>query len=168
MITKFALCSLKWWLSEVREIPTTSESHACVHIFIHQDRGDGLFRCWPTPGNMSQSEPLLSGSAELGGHTPREVGDSRVRRLAICAVRKTAKHLINGNALLAFVPLGLVAGSLQWNAVMVSIFNFLAIIPLSAFVSGASDTLAIRWGSLIGGLFNATFGNTVELIVSCC
>ncbi|KAH7120435.1 hypothetical protein B0J13DRAFT_394432, partial [Dactylonectria estremocensis] len=50
------------------------------------------------------------------------------------------------NALLAFVPLGLVAGSLQWHAVVVSVFNFLAIVPLSAFVSGASDTLAARWG----------------------
>lgn len=119
-------------------------------------------------GTMSQSEPFLSNSAELGGHAPREAGDSRVRRLAIRVVRRTAKQLVNGNALLAFVPLGLVSGSLQWDAVVVSVFNFLAIVPLSAFVSNASDTLAAHWGSLIGGLVNATFGNAVELIVSCC
>jgi Ca2+:H+ antiporter len=49
--------------------------------------------------------------------------------------------------------------------VVISAFNFLAIIPLSALVSDASDTIGNRWGSLVGGLVNATFGNTVELIV---
>lgn len=69
------------------------------------------------------------------------------------------------NVLLVFVPLGLLAAWLSWNDVVVSAFNFLAIIPLSALISNASDTIGNRWGGLIGGLVNASFGNTVELIV---
>jgi Ca2+:H+ antiporter len=75
------------------------------------------------------------------------------------------KELVGVNILLVFAPIGFFARTWHWNAVLVSAFNFLAIIPLSALVSDASDTLAARWGPLIGGLVNATFGNTVELIV---
>lgn len=117
---------------------------------------------------MSQSEPLLSSLEELGGHAPHEMGGSRARQLTIWFGRRAVKYLVNGNVLLVFVPLGLVAGNLQWDAVVVLVLNFLAIVPLSAFVSSASDTLAARWGSLLGGLFNATSGNAVEIIVSCC
>lgn len=59
-----------------------------------------------------------------------------------------------------------IAAFLQWSDVYVSALSFLAIIPLSAIVSDASDTVGNRWGAVIGGLVNATFGNTVELIVS--
>ncbi|EHK25085.1 uncharacterized protein TRIVIDRAFT_188970 [Trichoderma virens Gv29-8] len=69
------------------------------------------------------------------------------------------------NVLLIFVPLGFFAARLSWNDVVVSAFNFLAIIPLSSLVSNASDTIGNRWGGLVGGLVNASFGNTVELIV---
>ncbi|KAL2127382.1 hypothetical protein VTI74DRAFT_10819 [Chaetomium olivicolor] len=76
------------------------------------------------------------------------------------------KHYFAGvNALLVFVPLGLVAGLLQWHPAFVSAFNFLGIIPLSAMVSDTSDRLADSQGSLAGALINATFGNAVELIV---
>ncbi|POR39745.1 Vacuolar calcium ion transporter [Tolypocladium paradoxum] len=75
------------------------------------------------------------------------------------------RHLVGINVLLVFVPLGFVAAELRWHVLMVSAFNFLAIIPLSALISDASDTIGNRWGSLIGGVVNATFGNTVELIV---
>jgi hypothetical protein len=48
---------------------------------------------------------------------------------------------------------------------LTSVFNFLAIIPLSATVSNISDELSDELGDLWGGLINATFGNAVELIV---
>jgi Ca2+:H+ antiporter len=68
-------------------------------------------------------------------------------------------------ALLVFVPLGFVAGTLGWDSIMISIFNFIAIIPLSALVSFSADELSKSVGPLVGGLINATFGNAVELIV---
>jgi hypothetical protein len=81
------------------------------------------------------------------------------------AARRTAPQLININVLWIFAPLGLTSGALHWNSISTSIFNFLAIIPLSAAVSDASDKLSDAFGDLLGALINATFGNAVELIV---
>ncbi|KFY76786.1 hypothetical protein V499_03663 [Pseudogymnoascus sp. VKM F-103] len=115
---------------------------------------------------MSESDPFLNDSAELGGgRAHREDVELGWRRLLVDAGRQVAEQPIVIKVLLGFAPLGFIAGFLGWNAVLVSVFNFLAIIPLSALISDASDTLANRWGSLLGGLVNATFGNTVELIV---
>jgi len=44
--------------------------------------------------------------------------------------------------------------------------NFIAIIPLAAILSFATEELAEKLGPKWGGLANATFGNTVEAIVS--
>jgi Ca2+:H+ antiporter len=70
------------------------------------------------------------------------------------------------NVLLVFVPLGIVAGALGWNPTAVFILNFLAIVPLAALLSFATEELAAKMGETVGGLLNATFGNAVELIVS--
>lgn len=70
------------------------------------------------------------------------------------------------NVLLVTVPLGLLAGYLEWNPSFVFGFNFLAIIPLAAILAFATEELAEHVGETIGGLLNATFGNAVELIVS--
>lgn len=77
----------------------------------------------------------------------------------------TALQFVSINILWPFVPLGLAAGVFQWNTILVSIFNFVAIIPLSAAVSDSSENLADEFGDLWGALINATFGNAVELIV---
>ena len=79
--------------------------------------------------------------------------------------RTTAPQLININVLWVFAPLGLTSGALHWNSILTSIFNFLAIVPLSAAVSDASDKLSDAFGDLLGAFINATFGNAVELIV---
>ncbi|OAA35790.1 Calcium/proton exchanger superfamily [Metarhizium rileyi] len=75
-------------------------------------------------------------------------------------------RLFHVNSLLVvFVPLGFVAHWAPWPDTIVTLCNVVAIMPLSARLSDASDTIGDRWGDLIGGLVNATFGNTVELIV---
>lgn len=106
------------------------------------------------------SEPLLSNSIDRDGPHEQAVIMPHCHSL-----RGLMPSLISMNALLVFVPLGFLAAGLSWNDVVVSAFNFLAIIPLSALISNASDTIGNRWGGLIGGLVNASFGNTVELIV---
>ncbi|ANB12692.1 Vcx1p [Sugiyamaella lignohabitans] len=70
------------------------------------------------------------------------------------------------NILLVFVPIGLIAGYYDMGAVTVFSTNFLAIIPLAALLSFATEELADKVGQTIGGLLNATFGNAVELIVA--
>ena len=72
------------------------------------------------------------------------------------------------NVLLVFVPIGIVAGILNWSPVLQFVFNFIAIIPLAALLAFATEELAVPLGQTIGGLLNATFGNAVELIVSTC
>ena len=69
------------------------------------------------------------------------------------------------NVLLVFVPLGIIAGALHWNATVIFILNFLAIIPLASLLSFATEELSAKLGQTLGGLLNATFGNAVELIV---
>ncbi|ROW01292.1 hypothetical protein VMCG_05839 [Cytospora schulzeri] len=70
------------------------------------------------------------------------------------------------NVLLVFVPLGLASGAMDWSPTVVFILNFLAIIPLAACLSFATEELSSKLGEALGGLLNATFGNAVELIVS--
>jgi len=70
------------------------------------------------------------------------------------------------NVLLLFVPLGIVWGYFELSHTWTFVFNFLAIIPLAAILAYATEELAEKAGSTVGGLLNATFGNAVELIVS--
>lgn len=69
------------------------------------------------------------------------------------------------NLLLVFVPLGIIAGALKWDASAVFPLNFLAIVPLASLLSFVTEELAATMGQALGGLLNATFGNAVELIV---
>lgn len=72
------------------------------------------------------------------------------------------------NFLLVIVPFGIIAGELNWAPTTVFTLNFFAIIPLAAVLSFATEEIAMKLGETLGGLLNATFGNAVELIVSCC
>jgi hypothetical protein len=122
-----------------------------------------------------EADPLLPNGSHSDRNSPRthpaypQLDQQRIlRSLASRTYRevRSTVQLQNANALLLLLPIGLVGGYLQWNAVAVLTINILAIIPLSAFVSSASDKLSGYLGELVGGLINATFGNTVELIVS--
>ena len=70
------------------------------------------------------------------------------------------------NFLLVTVPIGIIAGAMEWNPTAVFVINFFAIIPLAAVLSFATEEISLRVGESMGGLLNATFGNAVELIVS--
>ena len=70
------------------------------------------------------------------------------------------------NIFLVFVPVGIVLGVLDINPTATFVVNFLAIVPLAALLSFATEELSAKLGQTIGGLMNATFGNAVELIVS--
>jgi Ca2+:H+ antiporter len=63
------------------------------------------------------------------------------------------------NVLLVFVPVGFAMYySKKVGPVPIFIVNFIAIIPLAAMLSYATEELAIRVGETLGGLLNATFG----------
>lgn len=62
------------------------------------------------------------------------------------------------NILLLFVPVGFAMYYAKVKPVPVFIINFVAIIPLAAMLSYATEELALRVGETFGGLLNATFG----------
>lgn len=68
------------------------------------------------------------------------------------------------NVLLVFVPLGILAGFLDWSQTLVFVFNFLGVIPLAMILGRATEDIASHTNQTIGGLINATFGNAVELV----
>lgn len=69
------------------------------------------------------------------------------------------------NYLLVFVPLGILAGVLDWGSNAVFWLNFCAIVPLASILAFATEELSEHTGQTVSGLLNATFGNAVELIV---
>lgn len=71
------------------------------------------------------------------------------------------------NVLLIAAPVGIALNYVHSvNRIAVFVVNFIAIIPLAAMLSFATEEIALRTGEVLGGLINATFGNAVELIVA--
>src|SRR5262249_11723022 len=58
------------------------------------------------------------------------------------------------------------AERLHWGALAVFLCSALAIVPLAGLMGEATEQLASRLGSGVGGLLNATFGNAAELIIA--
>ncbi len=69
--------------------------------------------------------------------------------------------------LLALVPAVLVTEALKPGAHTLLFFlSVLAIVPLAALLSRATEAIASRTGDMIGGLLNATLGNLTELLIA--
>ena len=70
------------------------------------------------------------------------------------------------NILLVFVPVGIALNYVHFNSIGIFVINFIAIIPLAAMLSYATEEIALRTGETIGGLLNATFGYVTMLCLS--
>jgi Ca2+:H+ antiporter len=69
--------------------------------------------------------------------------------------------------LLAFVPLLLAAEKLAPEAhTPLFLLSVLAIVPLAALLSHATESVAAKTGDAAGGLLNATLGNLTELLIA--
>src|SRR5436190_21391817 len=69
--------------------------------------------------------------------------------------------------LLAFVPVVFVAARLRPEAhTLLFILSVLAIVPLAALLSHATESVAAKTGDAAGGLLNATLGNLTELVIA--
>ncbi len=68
--------------------------------------------------------------------------------------------------LLIFVPLSIAAEPLHWGEWAVFITSALAIVPLSLWLSTATEKVAVVTGPSVGGLVNAVFGNATLLIIT--
>src|SRR5205807_6582881 len=69
--------------------------------------------------------------------------------------------------LLVFVPIVLAAQILRPEAhTLLFVLSVLAIVPLAALLSRATESVASKTGDMVGGLLNATLGNLTELIIA--
>lgn len=69
--------------------------------------------------------------------------------------------------LLIFVPLVFVAVKIKHDAhTLHFVLSVLAIVPLAALLSHATESVAAKTGDAIGGLLNATLGNLTELVIA--
>ena len=69
--------------------------------------------------------------------------------------------------LLAFVPVVFVAAKLASGAhTLLFVLSVLAIVPLAALLSHATESVAAKTGDAVGGLLNATLGNLTELVIA--
>ena len=69
--------------------------------------------------------------------------------------------------LLAFVPVVFVAATLKPEAhTLLFVLSVLAIVPLAALLSHATEAVAANTGDTVGGLLNATLGNLTELVIA--
>ena len=69
--------------------------------------------------------------------------------------------------LLAFVPMVFAAAKLKPEAhTLLFVLSVLAILPLAALLSHATESVAAKTGDTVGGLLNATLGNLTELVIA--
>ena len=69
--------------------------------------------------------------------------------------------------LLAFVPVVFVAAKLRPEShTLLFVLSVLAVVPLAALLSHATESVAAKTGDAVGGLLNATLGNLTELIIA--
>ncbi|CDS03808.1 hypothetical protein LRAMOSA06763 [Lichtheimia ramosa] len=101
-----------------------------------------------------ESQPLL------GSH-----GDEHHHHPTFWSSCKTTAINSYFNILLIFVPIAIIFSFIGASDSVIFTLNFIAIIPLAKLLGYATEELAMRTGSTIGSLLNATFGNAVELIL---
>ena len=69
--------------------------------------------------------------------------------------------------MLIFVPIVLIAEEVAPSShTLLFVLAVLAIVPLAALLSHATESVAAKTGDAIGGLLNATLGNLTELIIA--
>jgi Ca2+:H+ antiporter len=69
--------------------------------------------------------------------------------------------------LLAFVPVLFAAEKLKPEAhTLLFVLSVLAVVPLAALLSHATESVAAKTGDTVGSLLNATLGNLTELVIA--
>src|SRR5690348_15380192 len=69
--------------------------------------------------------------------------------------------------LLVFVPVVLIAARLKPEShTLLFVLSVLAIVPLAALLSSATESVAAKTGDAVGGLLNATLVKLTELIIA--
>jgi Ca2+:H+ antiporter len=69
--------------------------------------------------------------------------------------------------LLVFVPVVFIVEHLRPGAgTLLFVLSVLAVVPLAALLTRATESVASKTGDSVGGLLNATLGNLTELVIA--
>jgi Ca2+:H+ antiporter len=112
------------------------------------------------------------GGAALSQINAHPAGDRTFRysHMEAASVMRPLLKEIRDNPLLwmlVFVPIVLEAeAAVPHSHTLLFVLSVLAIVPLAALLSHATEAVAAKTGDAIGGLLNATLGNLTELIIA--
>jgi len=67
---------------------------------------------------------------------------------------------------LAAIPVALFLQFTHGDKILLFIASAMAVLPVAAWIGHSTEHLAVRMGSTLGALFNATFGNLAEMIIA--
>ena len=70
------------------------------------------------------------------------------------------------NILLFVIPFAFLASLFGWGDTWVFVLSAISIIPMASYIGQSTEVLAAYTGPRVGGLLNATLGNTAELIIT--
>src|SRR5215472_114045 len=116
---------------------------------------------------MTDRSPLRP--RERPGPFPAPSANFGCRKQSRCNVSPLLKELRHNPMLwlLVLVPVVLVAAKLAPTAhTLLFVLSVLAIVPLAALLSHATESVAEKTGDAVGGLLNATLGNLTELVIA--
>jgi Ca2+:H+ antiporter len=121
----------------------------------------------PAAADGSPTSPQASGSGSVIDQAETEKEAYKKKNIFIRFLLTTKKIILYSklNLLLVFVPVGIIVQELHLNPGIIFAMNAIAIIPLAALLSHATESVARKLGDTIGALLNVTFGNAVELII---
>lgn len=132
-----------------------------------------------TADNISKVNPPAApppGAAKTEGEAASTLEEdvvpkpSSLHRVSSAVVRgfshaKQALLYSKINILLVFVPIGIAVNFAGLDPKIIFAMNAIAVVPLAALLSYATESAASRLGDTVGALLNVTFGNAVELII---
>ncbi|CRK28584.1 hypothetical protein BN1708_015259 [Verticillium longisporum] len=128
-------------------------------------------------GVQQALRPFLSGNDRGGPWAPIPQNDSGyayesgigldLGRPAMSSVSSLREMILASwlNSLLVFVPVGLVSYLSGMSPILTFVTNVIAIVPLSALLTDATERIANDAGDTVGALLNISLGNLVELII---
>ncbi|KAG7100413.1 Vacuolar calcium ion transporter like protein [Verticillium longisporum] len=137
----------------------------------------GLLRTNVRDGVQQALRPFLSGNDRGGPWAPIPQNDSGyayesgigldLGRPAMSSVSSLREMILASwlNSLLVFVPVGLVSYLSGMSPILTFVTNVIAIVPLSALLTDATERIANDAGDTVGALLNISLGNLVELII---
>jgi Ca2+:H+ antiporter len=88
--------------------------------------------------------------------------------VAECARKVRRPAAIPGgrwNYLLVLAPVAIASHVAHWSPVLTFVACCIAIVPLAAILSEATEHLSEQVGAALGGFLNATFGNATEILI---